>query len=86
MSNVQSQGKKEATYVWLAIFVTMAFSGVAFFLHLPEVLQDFFRSRTSLPVADWIMLLYLFWLLGLHWVAYRDWRKEQGILRVMAWT
>ena len=77
MNNAPAGGR-ESTCVWLAIFITLAFSVVAHFLHLPEALRDLLRPGASLPLAEGIMLLYLFWLLGLLWVAHRDWSKEQA--------
>jgi len=78
MNNVRQQGR-ESIHVWLAVLISVVFAAGALLLNLPEALDSLFRHRTNLPVAQWIMMAYVFWLLGLHWIAHREWRKEQRL-------
>ena len=66
---------KPTICVFAAVFVTFAFTGAALSVDLLGALRVFFQPYTAMPVADWAILLYGFWLLGLLWCAYRDWRK-----------
>jgi hypothetical protein len=72
----ESSGERGAAQVWLAIWITLAFSAVAFFLHLQDALKYLLRPYTRLPLAEWLLLAFLFWLLTLLWLAYRNWHAD----------
>jgi hypothetical protein len=59
-----------------ASWITVLFSGALLLLRLSDWLHEFFRTYSSLPLDQWAVLSYAFWLLGLLWVADRDLRRE----------
>jgi hypothetical protein len=67
-------GRREKTNVWVAIDITLAVAGVRLCPPLIKGLEDFGHALTGRPVIEWGMNLLFFWLLGLLWFAYREWR------------
>ena len=77
MSNLPIQDKPTFR-ACVASWITVLFAAALFLLRLPDSLHDFFRPYTSMPVDQWVMLSYSFWLLALLWVAHRDWLKSSA--------
>ena len=66
--------KREKTNVWMAIDITLAVAAVRLFPSVNKGLEDLGHALTGAPVVEWGMNILFFWLLGLLWFAYREWR------------
>lgn len=70
------RGKKEAAQLWLAIWIVICLASYRLLTEFVYPVRFFLEKRSDLPLADFLLNLLFFWLLGLLWLAYRRWRRS----------
>ena len=88
MSPLVYRVQKEVRHLWYAITITLLLTAYRFSATMIQPLREFFRPITSLPVAEYLTNFFFFWLLGLLYLAYRDWtravERERELRRILA--
>ena len=88
MSPLTYPPKREIRHLWYAITIALLLAAYRLSAAMMEPLRAFFRTFTSLPVAEYVTNFFFFWLLGLLWLAYRDWTRaldqERELRRILA--
>lgn len=66
---------RELIHVWLTVIILIVLSAYHLSIEMVAPLKEYFGVRTSLPVVTIINQGLFFWLLGLLWLAYRNWQS-----------
>lgn len=70
--------RREKRHLWYAIAIAFLLAAYRFSATMLDPMREFFRPITSLPVAEYLTNFFFFWLMGLLWLAYRDWTRSVG--------
>jgi PAS domain S-box-containing protein len=80
--------QKHIQQLWYAIAITLMLVAYRLTAATLAPLRAFFQQVTPLPVAEYLMNFFFFWLLGLLWIAYRDWtraiQREGEVRRILS--